>query len=68
MIIIILTTKYGSTYYNTFTMGVCSNYYGFFFQCSMRPVLRSSKFFFQLSYCHNLPLVKTTPVYPIFIH
>ena len=26
MIIIIRTTKYGSTYYNTFTMGVCSNY------------------------------------------
>ena len=24
MIIIIATIKYGSTYYNTFTMGVCS--------------------------------------------
>ena len=34
MIIIIPTIKYGSTYYNTFTMGVCSNYHGYFFQCS----------------------------------
>ena len=33
MIIIIPTIKYGSTYYNTFTMGVCSNYHGHFFQC-----------------------------------
>ena len=31
MIIIITTKKYGSTYYNTFTMGVCSNHHGFFF-------------------------------------
>ena len=30
MIIIIPTIKYGSTYYNSFTMGVCSNYHGFF--------------------------------------
>ena len=29
------TIKYGSTYYNTFTMGVCSNYHGYFFQCSL---------------------------------
>ena len=35
MIIIISTTKYGSTYYNTFTMGVCSNYHGYFFQFSI---------------------------------
>ena len=34
MIIIIPTIKYGSTYYNTFTMGVCSNYHGYFFQCT----------------------------------
>ena len=33
MIIIIPTIKYGSTYYNTFTMGVCSNFHGYFFQC-----------------------------------
>ena len=33
MIIIIPTIKYGSIYYNTFTMGVCSNYHGYFFQC-----------------------------------
>ena len=26
--------KYGSTYYNTFTMGICSNYHGYFFQCT----------------------------------
>ena len=32
MIMIIPTTKYGSTYYNTFTMGVFSNYHDFFFQ------------------------------------
>ena len=36
MIIIILNIKYGSTYYNTFTMGVCSNYHGYFFQCIIR--------------------------------
>ena len=35
MIIIIATIKYGSTYYNTFTMGVCSNYHGYFFQCEL---------------------------------
>ena len=35
MIIIIPTIKYGSTYYNTFTMGVCSNYHGYFFQCTI---------------------------------
>ena len=36
MIIIISTIKYGSTYYhNTFTMGVCSNYHGYFFQFSI---------------------------------
>ena len=34
MIIIIPTIQYGSTYYNTFTMGVCSNYHGYFFQCT----------------------------------
>ena len=33
MIIIIPTIKYGSTYYNTFTMRVYSNYQGYFFQC-----------------------------------
>ena len=33
MIIIIPTIKYGFSYYNTFTMGGCSNYHGFFFQC-----------------------------------
>ena len=32
MIIIIPTIKYGSTYYNILTMGVCSNYHGYFFQ------------------------------------
>ena len=32
---IIPTVKYGSTYYNTFTMGVCSNYRGYFFQCKI---------------------------------
>ena len=31
MIIILRTIKYGSTHCNTFTMGVCSNYHGFFF-------------------------------------
>ena len=35
MIIITPTIKYGSTYYNTFTMGVCSNYHGYFFQCTL---------------------------------
>ena len=35
MIIIIATIKYGSTYYNTFTTGVCSNYHGYFFQCKI---------------------------------
>ena len=35
MIIIIPTIKYSSTYYNTFTMGVCSNYHGYFFQCDV---------------------------------
>ena len=34
MIIIIPTIKYGSTYCNTFTMGVCSNYRGYFFECA----------------------------------
>ena len=34
MIIIIANIKYGLTYYNTFTMGVCSNYHGYFFQCT----------------------------------
>ena len=33
MIIIILNIKYGSTHYNTLTMGVRSNYHGYFFQC-----------------------------------
>ena len=33
MVFLIPTIKYGSTYYNTFTMGVCSNYHGYFFQC-----------------------------------
>ena len=33
MIVIITTIKYDSAYYNTFTMGVCSNYHGYFFQC-----------------------------------
>ena len=31
MNIIIPTMKYGSTYYNTFTMGVCSHYHVYFF-------------------------------------
>ena len=35
MIIIIRTIKYGSTYYNTFKMGVCSNYHGFFFNSGL---------------------------------
>ena len=35
MIIIIWTIKYGSTYYNTFTMGVFSNYHDYFFQCNV---------------------------------
>ena len=33
MVIIIATIKYGFTYYNTFTMGFCSNYHDYFFQC-----------------------------------
>ena len=33
MVFLIPTIKYGSTYYNTFTMGVSSNYHGYFFQC-----------------------------------
>ena len=32
MIIIVPTIKYGSTYKDTFTMGVCSNFHGYFFQ------------------------------------
>ena len=35
MIIIIPIVKYGSTYYNTFTMRVCWNYQGYFFQCDL---------------------------------
>ena len=35
MIIIIPNIKYGSTYYDTFTMGVCSNYRGYFFECEV---------------------------------
>ena len=31
--VLIPTIKFGSTYYNTFTMGVCSNYHGYLFQC-----------------------------------
>ena len=38
MIIKIPTLKYGSTYYNTFTMGVCRNYHGYFFQCIIREL------------------------------
>ena len=34
MIIIFPTIKYGSTFYNTFTMGVWSNYHGYFFLCA----------------------------------
>ena len=34
MIIIISTIKYDSIYYNTFTMEVCINYRGYFFQWS----------------------------------
>ena len=43
MIIIIPTIKYGSTSYNTFTMGVCSNYHGHFFllQCAHNADLHS---------------------------
>ena len=36
MIIIIPTIKYGSTYYNTLTMRVCSKYHGYYFQCRNR--------------------------------
>ena len=36
MILINPTVKYGSTYYNTFTMRVCNNYYGYFFQCIVK--------------------------------
>ena len=35
MTIIIPTIKHGSAYYNTFTMGVCSNYHGYFLQCGV---------------------------------
>ena len=35
MIIIIPTIKYRSTYYNAFTMGVSSNYHGYFFPCPL---------------------------------
>ena len=34
MIIIIPALKYNFTYYNTFTMGICNNYHGYFFQCN----------------------------------
>ena len=44
MIIITPTIKYGSTYYNTFTMGVCSNYHGYFFQCDYESAVRFLKF------------------------
>ena len=40
MIIIIPTIKYGSTYYNTFTMGVCNKYLGYFFQCTFYENLK----------------------------
>ena len=39
MIMIIATIKYGSNYYNTFTMGVSSNYHGYFFQCRYRKLI-----------------------------
>ena len=41
MIIIIPTIKYGFSYYNTFTMGVCSNYHGFFFSVRGKKIKNS---------------------------
>ena len=41
MIIIIPTIKYGSTYYNTFTMRVFSNYHGYFFKCNLTFFIRN---------------------------
>ena len=43
MIIIIPTIKYGSTYYNTFTTGVCSNFHGYFFQCDNQSYMIRKK-------------------------
>ena len=43
MIIIIPVIKYGSTYYNTFTMGVYSNYHGFFFSAKLDSKLIFNK-------------------------
>ena len=53
MIILIPTTKYGSTYYNTFTMGVCSNYHGYFFQWAI--------IFFGPCECIREELLQTEP-------
>ena len=44
MIIIIPTTKYGSTYYNTFTMGVCNKYHGYFFSALWFAVKMQQQF------------------------
>ena len=45
MIIIIPTIKYGSTYYDTFTVGVCSKYHGFFFSVDIDiKVVRLTKY------------------------
>ena len=38
MIIIIPTIKYDSTYYNSFTMVVCSNYHGYFFSVRVNTI------------------------------
>ena len=69
MIIIIPTIKYSFTYYNTFTMGVCSNYHGFFFSVVgegallwATPCLGPSLFFLNEKKINIFPLMqKQTP-------
>ena len=46
MIIINPTVKYGSTYYNTFTMEVCCNYHGYFFQCNLNRLEKKTNIIF----------------------
>ena len=58
MIIIIPTIKYGFTYYDTFTMGVFSNYHGYFYQCML---IANRIVFLKRSVTHTLK--KTTMVF-----
>ena len=46
MIILIPTIKYGSNFLNNFTMGVCSNYHGYFFRCIEIPATKAGHFFY----------------------